>query len=171
MNPIKVNKDDISGFMCLLQMQVNKYDTYIFLCADTSLPSNLYASHQWRHYNHMHWYVVVHHAWSYSLEIYFDETCEFAKPEYKYLHDFARLGLSRTNYSFSSRLWCNLSMNLNLWCIYYFFDVRMIDDYGTMECIGVYGCLGEARNQSHWGQLHWSTHKIYLHTMNACRIC
>jgi hypothetical protein len=63
------------------------------------------------------------------------------------------------------------SMSLNLWCIYDFFDVRMIDDYCTMECIGAYGCLEEARNQSHWGQLHWSTHKIYLQTMSACSIC
>jgi hypothetical protein len=63
------------------------------------------------------------------------------------------------------------SMSLNLWCIYYFFDVRMIGDYGTMECIGVYGRLGEARNQSDWGQLHWSMHKIYLQTMSARRIC
>jgi hypothetical protein len=42
--------------------------------------------------------VLVHHARSYSLEIYFDETCELAKTEYKDLHDFARLDLNRTDY-------------------------------------------------------------------------
>jgi hypothetical protein len=33
-----------------------------------------------------------------SSRMKFDETCELAKPECKYLHDFARLGFSRTDY-------------------------------------------------------------------------